>query len=105
MTKQVNADVQVAVTAARDQVVEGEHIDYTVDVENRGPDRAPFTALALVFDLPARARLTAPPGWICQNQTNATQTTFTCNIPLLAADLRRVLQCNWMPARTWPGAP
>ncbi|MBB5881945.1 hypothetical protein GGR74_003167 [Xanthomonas arboricola] len=85
MTKQVNADVQVAVTAARDQVVEGEHIDYTVDVENRGPDRAPFTALALVFDLPARARLTAPPGWICQNQTNATQTTFTCNIPLLAA--------------------
>ncbi|WP_349656843.1 lamin tail domain-containing protein [Xanthomonas sp. 10-10] len=85
MTKQVNADLQVAVTAARDQVVEGERIDYTVDVENRGPDRAPFTALALVFDLPARARLTAPTGWICQNQTNATQTTFTCNIPVLAA--------------------
>lgn len=85
MTKQVNADLRVAVTAARDQVVEGERIDYTVDVENRGPDRAPFTALALVFDLPARARLTAPTGWVCQNQTNATQTTFTCNIPLLAA--------------------
>ncbi|WDJ85505.1 lamin tail domain-containing protein [Xanthomonas campestris] len=85
MTPQVNADMRVAVTAARDQVLEGERIDYTVDVENGGPDRAPFTALALVFDLPVQARITAPAGWICQNLTNATQTTFTCNIPLLAA--------------------
>ncbi|NYI17452.1 hypothetical protein FHR53_000527 [Xanthomonas arboricola] len=83
MTKQVNADLGVAVTAARAQVTEGERIDYTVDVENRGPDRAPFTALALVFDLPVPARITAPTGWICQNQTNATQTTFTCNLPAL----------------------
>ncbi|MCE4301711.1 nuclease, partial [Xanthomonas hortorum pv. vitians] len=83
MSKQVNADLGVAVTAARDQVMEGERIDYTVDVENRGPDRAPFTALALVFDLPVRARITAPTGWICQNLTNATQTTFTCNLPAM----------------------
>ncbi|HHZ22483.1 TPA: nuclease [Xanthomonas vasicola pv. zeae] len=83
MSKQVNADLGVAVTAARAQVTEGERIDYTVDVENRGPDRAPFTALALVFDLPVQARITAPTGWICQNQTNATQTTFTCNLPAM----------------------
>ncbi|XUP29665.1 endonuclease/exonuclease/phosphatase family protein [Xanthomonas axonopodis pv. vasculorum] len=83
MTKQVNADLGVVVKAARAQVTEGERIDYTVDVENRGPDRAPFTALVLVLDLPVRARITAPAGWICQNLTNATQTTLTCNLPAL----------------------
>ncbi|KQQ73157.1 nuclease [Xanthomonas sp. Leaf131] len=84
MTKQVNADMRVAVTAARDQVLEGERIDYKVDVENLGPDRAPFAALALVFDAAVRPIFTAPPGWNCQNQT-VTQTIITCNAPLLAS--------------------
>ncbi|MGY4892098.1 UNVERIFIED_CONTAM: nuclease [Xanthomonas axonopodis] len=85
MTKQVNADLGVAVTAARDQVTEGERIDFSVDVENRGPDSAAFAAVALAFDAAVSPRVTAAPGWVCQPPQTGTQTVVTCTIAALAA--------------------
>ncbi|WP_355606908.1 lamin tail domain-containing protein [Xanthomonas cannabis] len=85
MTKQVNADLGVAVTAARAQVTEGERIDYTVDVENRGPGSAAFAAVALAFDAAVSPRVTAAPGWACAPPQTDTQTVVTCTIASLPA--------------------
>ncbi|MCC4585819.1 DUF11 domain-containing protein [Xanthomonas sp. NCPPB 1067] len=84
MSKQVNADLGVAVTAARAQVTEGERIDYTVDVENRGPESAAFAAVALAFDAAVTPRVAAAPGWTCQSPQTGPQTVVTCTIASLA---------------------
>ncbi|AJQ89391.1 hypothetical protein BE73_21985 [Xanthomonas oryzae pv. oryzicola] len=85
MRKHVNADLGMAVAAARAQVTEGERIDFSVDVENRGPDSAAFAAVALAFDAAVSPRVTAAPGWICQPPQTGTQTVVTCTMASLAA--------------------
>ncbi|WP_017168970.1 endonuclease/exonuclease/phosphatase family protein, partial [Xanthomonas phaseoli] len=84
MTKQVNADLGVAVSAARPEVTEGERIEYTVDVDNRGPESAAFAAVALAFDAAVSPRVSAAPGWACQPPQTAAQTVVTCTIASLA---------------------
>ena len=76
--------MRVAVTAARDQVLEGERIDYTVDVENGGPNSAAFPAVALAFDAAVSPRVTAAPGWTCNPPETGSQTVLTCTAPSLA---------------------
>ncbi|QBG86843.1 hypothetical protein EYC54_02560 [Xanthomonas oryzae] len=85
MRKHVNADLGMAVAAARAQVTEGERIDFSVDVENRGPDSAAFAAVAFAFDAAVSPRVTAAPGWICQPPQTGTQMVVTCTIASLAA--------------------
>ncbi|MCC8536621.1 lamin tail domain-containing protein [Xanthomonas axonopodis pv. poinsettiicola] len=84
MSKQVNADLGVAVSTARPEVTEGERIEYTVDVDNRGPESAAFAAVALAFDAAVSPRVSAAPGWVCQPPQTGTQTVVTCTIASLA---------------------
>ncbi|NJC28807.1 hypothetical protein GGR79_000274 [Xanthomonas arboricola] len=85
MAPALRADLGATVTAARAQVTEGERIDFSVEVENRGPDSAAFAAVALAFDAAVSPRVTAAPGWSCQAPETATQTVVTCTIASLAA--------------------
>ncbi|UXA67074.1 lamin tail domain-containing protein [Xanthomonas prunicola] len=85
MAPALRADLGAMVAAARAQVTEGERIDFTVEVENRGPDSAAFAAVALAFDAAVSPRVTAAPGWSCQAPDTATQTVVTCTIASLAS--------------------
>ncbi|CAD0304080.1 lamin tail domain-containing protein [Xanthomonas hortorum] len=85
MAPALRADLGVMVNAARAQVTEGERIDFSVDVENRGPDNAAFAAVALAFDVAVSPRVTAAPGWSCQPPETGTQTVVTCTIASLAS--------------------
>ncbi|KAB7768594.1 lamin tail domain-containing protein [Xanthomonas maliensis] len=85
MSKLLRADLGVVVSAARNPVTEGGRIDYTVDVENRGPDAAAFAAVALAFDAAVSPRITTAPGWTCAPPQTAAQTVVTCTIASLAA--------------------
>jgi hypothetical protein len=74
-----SADLSVIASAAPASVRVGGTANYTVDVDNAGPNDAAPASLALVFDAVVTPVVTAPAGWTCAAPVQtASTTTVTC---------------------------
>lgn len=80
------ADMEVAAGGPAGPIQVGGTANFTADVNNAGPQAAPFASLALVFDALIAPTVTAPAGWTCAAPVqDATTTTVTCTIAGLAS--------------------
>jgi predicted extracellular nuclease len=80
-----SADLGVIASAAPASVRVGGTANYTVDVDNAGPNDAAPASLALVFDAVVTPAVTAPAGWTCAAPVQtASTTTVTCTTATFA---------------------
>lgn len=79
------ADLGLAAHAAANEVMPGQPIVFTVDVENRGPDAAESAAVALLLNRPLTAAVAAAPGWNCAPPQVTTSTRIVCTVAHFAA--------------------
>ncbi len=80
-----SADLGVVASGAPASIRVGNTANYTVDVDNAGPNDASPASLALVFDAVVTPVVTAPAGWTCAAPVQtATTTTVTCTAATFA---------------------
>jgi predicted extracellular nuclease len=96
------ADLSIAATTPSASVAAGASIPYTVTVDNAGPNKASFPALALVFNALVPVSVSAPAGWTCAAPVQAGgTTTVTCT----ASSMDEVSQAVFTATATAPSQP
>ncbi|MFD0724225.1 Calx-beta domain-containing protein [Lysobacter brunescens] len=93
------ADLSLAATTPSASVAAGAAVPFTITVNNAGPNKASFPAVALVFNALVPVSVSAPAGWTCAAPVQAGgTTTVTCT----AGSLEEVSQAVFTATATAP---
>lgn len=96
------ADLSLGATTPSASVAAGASVPFTITVNNAGPNKASFPAVALVFNALVPVSVSAPAGWTCDAPVQAGgTTTVTCT----ASSLEEVSQAVFTATATAPSLP
>ncbi|HEY1136325.1 MAG TPA: Calx-beta domain-containing protein [Xanthomonadaceae bacterium] len=96
------ADLSLGATTPSASVAAGASVPYTITVNNAGPNKAAFPAVALVFNALVPVNVSAPAGWTCGAPVQAGgTTTVTCT----ASSMDEVSQAVFTATATAPSQP
>ncbi|MBL8262296.1 MAG: endonuclease/exonuclease/phosphatase family protein [Xanthomonadaceae bacterium] len=96
------ADLSLGATTPSANVAAGAAVPFTITVDNAGPNKASFPAVALVFNALVPVTVSAPAGWTCGAPVQAGgTTTVTCT----ATSLDEAGQAVFTATATAPSLP
>ncbi len=96
------ADLSLTASTPSASVAAGASVPFTITVDNAGPNKASFPAVALVFNALVPVSVSAPAGWTCAAPVQAGgTTTVTCT----AGSLDETGQAVFTATATAPSLP
>ena len=97
-----SADLSIAATTPSANVAAGAAVPFTVTVNNAGPNKGVFPAVAFVFNALVPASVAAPAGWTCAAPVQGGgTTTITCS----ASSIDETAQAVFTATATAPSLP